>query len=134
MKVKELIEELQKCSQDAVVSCGNNPVFFVEEKVYYWDGYNAEVKWDDNEKHKKWIYNTTNNKVCIYDWDPNEFLFDHMGLIYHCEKRIPTWEECLKLVENVPESSHEYVNDFKVEYEKLKKMYERIKEKEAGEK
>ncbi len=43
MKVKELIAELQKCDQEAVVNCGGDPIWFVDQAPGAYDGYYCEL-------------------------------------------------------------------------------------------
>ena len=49
MKVKELIEKLQECDPDAVVTCGG-PIYMLEELPSYFDGCSTEIIHDKEAK------------------------------------------------------------------------------------
>ena len=74
MNVKELIELLQKEDPEDTVRIHGNPVWFVESKPYYHDGYAAHV----TDNPRKYIYEGKHDKVEIHGW--SEFAFIEMSL------------------------------------------------------
>jgi hypothetical protein len=98
MKVKDLIEILQKCDPEAPVCEGGNPIRVAEEIPCYWDGHPAEV-----EGGKTWRYITEGKKVRLTFWDKAQFLEEASSLTEGGDLTPPPFEEFIELVENLPE-------------------------------
>jgi len=86
MRVKDLIEELQTCSPDALVSLDHGPMEGgVEEKTYFEDGIVGEIIGD------VWSYQKI-NKVEFYHSTPHGFIHRTLRL-YMKQGQYPLFDE-----------------------------------------
>ena len=102
MRVKELIEELKKCDQNSLVTCGRNSVWFVNEIPWYWDG----LAINDHNTIGNFSFLTDGNKVNLELWNEDTW-FESNCLTYNREKQyiVPKWSE----VEKKMDLDHYYV-------------------------
>lgn len=118
MNVKELIEELKKCSPDAVVDC-----FGVEEIAYYYDGYFFEI--EDGELY----FNITKPKVRFYYWELDDLfeIYNH----HRSKLNFAPLDEIMKHIHDIPsEWKREQIEKEYKEYVETLTRYYKQKEVE----
>lgn len=75
MKVKDLIEELKSCDQDAVVSVEGTAISYIDQLPGYYDGTYHELV-EDASGNTKLVIRDDDVKVIIKTLEPDWFLLD----------------------------------------------------------